>query len=273
MRSFHIHLVSDATGDTLKQVARAAIVQFDGVDAIEHPWTMVRSESHLRQVISGIKGCPGLVLCTFVNRERRDVLQAVCHDMGVPCLFVLDPILSALGSYFGIESRQEPGRQHAMDAAYEERIEAMNYCLAHDDGQLLADLERADVVLVGVSRTSKTPTCIYLANRGIKAANVPLVPGVPFPAELEALDGPLVVGLTTSPDRLTHIRHSRLLALKQGTETDYVDLESVKQEIAAARRYYERHGWPVIDVTRRSIEETSAAVLQLLAQRGESIPS
>ena len=150
-----------------------------------------------------------------------------------------------------------------LDASYFDRIEAMGFCFAHDDGQSVETLGEADVVLVGVSRTSKTPTSVYLANRGLKVANVPLVPGVPEPAELETLEGPIVIGLITKPERLMQIRLNRLVALNQDEETDYVALESIREEVAQARKIFALHDWPVIDVSRRSIEETAAAILNI----------
>ena len=270
MTVHHLHLVSDATGETLNVLAKAAIVQFDNVDVVEHDWSLVRRPAHLEKAVEGIRTRPGLVMCTFVDRAMHDGLEAACRDLRVPCLSVMDPILAAMANHFGAEVRAQPGRQHAMDAEYFGRIEAMGYCLAHDDGQLLSELPTADVVLVGVSRTSKTPICMYLANRGLKVANVPLVPDLSVPKELMELKGPLVVGLTTSSERLIHIRRNRLLVLKQDAETAYVDPEHVKEEIAKARRLFEQHGWPVIDVTRRSIEETAAGILHLCsAQRLE----
>ena len=263
----HLHLVSDATGETLQVLAKAAIVQFDDIDVVEWEWPLVRRPDQLESVVEGIKAQPGLVLCTFVDNALRDGLEMVCSELVVPCLSIMDPILAAMATYFDAEVRAQPGRQHAMDAEYFGRIEAMGFCLAHDDGQLLSELKQADLVLVGVSRTSKTPTCMYLANRGLKAANVPFVPGLPVPGELTELSGPLIIGLTTGAERLIHIRRNRLLVLKQDAETAYVDEESVKDELASARRLFERHGWPVIDVTRRSIEETSAAILHLYHNR------
>ena len=267
MTSFHVHLVSDATGETVNTVAKAAFVLFDGVEVNQHEWSLVRDEAQLQDVIGGIAENPGLVVFTLVSRSLRDALEAACHDLQVPCLAVLDPVVSAMASYFGAVSSNQPGRQHAMDAAYFGRIDAMDFCLAHDDGQQAMNLDEADVVLVGVSRTSKTPTCLYLANRGIKAANVPVVPGIAPPPALEELDGPLIVGLTTTADRLLQVRRARLLALCQNTEIDYVDAAAVRAELAAARKLFERRGWPVIDVTRRAIEETAAAILSLRAER------
>ena len=267
MSVFHIYLVSDATGETVNALAKAAFVLFDGVEVNQHVWSLVRNEDQLEDVIHGIAGSPGLVLFTLVSRSLRGALETACRDLQVPCLAVLDPVVAAMASYFGAESSDQPGRQHAMDAAYFGRIDAMDFCLAHDDGQHAAELDDADVVLVGVSRTSKTPTCLYLANRGIKAANVPVVPGIALPRSLEALDRPLVIGLTTTADRLLQVRRARLVALRQDAETDYVDAAAVRTELAAARKLFERRGWPVIDVTRKAIEETAAAILSLHVER------
>ncbi len=272
VKHFHLHLVSDATGETLNSVAQAVLVQFENAVPDVHMWTLVRSATQIERVIQSIEANPGIVLFTLVNKELREQLQEGCRRLQQRCIAVLDPIFAARASYLGSESRGLPGRQHVMDAHYFDRIEAMHYSMAHDDGQLAHDLDEADVVLVGVSRTSKTPTCIYLANRGIKAANVPIVPGVPLPDELSRLTRPLVVGLTTNPDRLVQVRRNRLLSLNQPDETDYVDIETVKAEVAAARRLFAKQGWPVIDVSRRSIEETAAAVLNFYHGRGAAAP-
>jgi regulator of PEP synthase PpsR (kinase-PPPase family) len=260
---FHLHLVSDSTGETLNAVAKAACAQFDMGRPLEHFYPLVRNRKQLDRTIAEIETAPGLVLHTMVNRELRQILEMRCHELGQPSVAVLDPVMAMLGSYLGAEVSHRPGAQHDLDARYFARIDALNYSMVHDDGQSTATLEYADVILVGVSRTSKTPTCIYLANRGIKAANVPIVAGIALPRELELVKKPLIVGLIASADRLIQIRKNRLLSLKEETETEYVDLDAVRTEIAAARRLFAEKGWPVIDVTRRSIEETAAAVLAL----------
>ena len=269
MTEFHLHMVSDATGETLMTVAKAAIVQFEDAHPVEHLWSLVHTRRDMDRVVERIEHDPGLVLYTLVSRDLAAVLEAGCRRLQIPCVAVLDPVIGALSSYLGAKMQELPGRQHVMDAEYFGRIEAVNYAMTHDDGQLSDQLEDADVVVVGVSRTSKTPTCIYLANRGIKAANVPFIPGMTLPPELEKLDGPLIVALTASPKQLVEIRRNRLLSLRQNSETDYVDLETVKSEVAAARKAFSRHDWPVIDVSRRSIEETAAAILNLHARRNE----
>ncbi|MGB3809023.1 MAG: pyruvate, water dikinase regulatory protein [Parvibaculum sp.] len=270
-RVFHLHLVSDATGETLNAVARAACAQYEDAQPIEHVYALVRGPKQLERVLTEIEAAPGMVMFTMVNVELRQRLEARCLELQTPCISVLDPVMVALGTYLGKESSHKPGSQHTMNAEYFGRIEALNYTMAHDDGQSAGDLDQADIILVGVSRTSKTPTCIYLANRGIKAANIPIVPGVVLPPDLETAKHPLIVGLTTSPDRLIAIRKNRLLSLHENTETSYVNHDAVDEEVAFARRLCARHGWPVIDVTRRSIEETAAAVLNLYNERQKVI--
>ncbi|HYL48824.1 MAG TPA: pyruvate, water dikinase regulatory protein [Stellaceae bacterium] len=267
MTRFHLHLVSDSTGDTVHSVARACLVQFENSEAIEHIWSMVRTKAQVERVISGVSANPGVVLYTLVDETLRAPLVEGCRKLQVPAIPVLDPVIGALGAYLGTEARGLPGRQHLLDSEYFQRIDAMTFALNHDDGQSAWGWNDADVILVGVSRTSKTPTCIYLANRGIKAANVALVPGAEPPPELFNLTRPLVVGLTNDPERLIQVRRNRLIQLKQQDRSDYVDIEAVRQEVANARRLFTEQQWPVIDVTRRSIEETAAAVLKLLARR------
>jgi len=267
MTKFHLHLVSDATGDTVHSVARACLVQFEGAEAIEHIWSMVRTKNQVDRIIAAIATNPGVVLYTLVNETLRQPLIEGCRRLQVPAIPVLDPVIGALASYLGRQSRGLPGQQHLLDSEYFQRIDAMTFALNHDDGQSAFGLDSADVVLVGVSRTSKTPTCIYLANRGIKAANVPVVPGMALPPELLAAQRPLIVGLTNDPERLIQVRRNRLSMLHQDERTDYTDIEAVREEVASARRLFAEHHWPVIDVTRRSIEETAAAILKLLARR------
>jgi [pyruvate, water dikinase]-phosphate phosphotransferase / [pyruvate, water dikinase] kinase len=263
----HLHLVSDATGDTVRAAARACLVQFEGVEAIEHFWVLVRSAGQMERVLEGIEEDPGLVVCTVVDAKLRRILEDTCHRLQVPFIALLDPVMTGLATYLGLPVKALPGRQHAMDAAYFDRIEATHFAMAHDDGQSSDSLHEADVILVGVSRTSKTPTCIYLANRGRKAANVPWVPEVALPRRLPELKGPLIVGLTIDPNRLIEIRRNRLLMLRGNGESSYVDSDRVKVEVVEARRYFLAKNWPVIDVTRRSIEETAAAIMQLYSTR------
>jgi regulator of PEP synthase PpsR (kinase-PPPase family) len=267
----NLHLVSDATGDTLNAIARATTVQFEHAAIVHHRWSLIRTRFQLHRVIEGIEAEPGPVLSTLVDRALRGELETACQRQGVHVVNVLDPVIDVLQSALGQQAENRPGRQYQLNADYFSRIDAMHYVLAHDDGQAQPGLAAADVVLVGVSRSSKTPTCFYLANRGIKAANVPLVPNLPIPPELDKLNVP-VIGLTLQPEALIDIRRHRLRLIGGGSETgpirqdstDYVDEDSVKAELIWARRFCTARGWPTIDVTRRSIEETAATVLQLM---------
>lgn len=263
----HLHLLSDSTGETLENIAKAALAQFDDVEVLRHFWPMVRSETHLERILGEIAQNPGLVLFTLVNPEIRRTLEARCRAIGLPAVAPLDPVNHALSSMLGQEMKARPGRQHTLDAAYFARVDAIQFTIAHDDGVNWENWEEADIVLAGVSRTSKTPTSIYLANRGYKVANIPIVPESPPPNTLFALKHPMVVGLTTSPERLIQVRRNRLLSLNQQNETSYVETEAVQREVAYARRMFADNGWPVIDVTRRSIEETAAAIITLCNER------
>jgi [pyruvate, water dikinase]-phosphate phosphotransferase / [pyruvate, water dikinase] kinase len=267
-RFFHLHLISDATGETLIAVGRAAAAQYKQTHAIEHVHSNVRTQALVEHALVEIEQTPGIVLYTLVDSKLAPLLEAGCRNLGVPCLSVLDPVLAAFQAFLGTRSAGRIGAQHALDADYFRRIDALNFSLAHDDGQHSDGINEADVVLVGISRTSKTPTSIYLANRGVKTANIPLVQDAPLPAALSAATKPLVVGLVASPDRIVQVRQHRVLAMRSDEITDsYVDRDRVTEEVAWSRKLCARQSWPVIDVTRRSIEETAAAVVALLAAR------
>jgi [pyruvate, water dikinase]-phosphate phosphotransferase / [pyruvate, water dikinase] kinase len=260
---FHLHLVSDSTGETLIAASRAASAQYQGVASIEHVYPLVRTPAQLDRVIAEIENAPGIVLFTLVDSDLSKRLEDGCAASGSPCLSVLGPILTLFRSYLGQNSTPRAGAQHMLNADYFKRIDALNFSMLSDDGQAPENLDHADIVLLGVSRTSKTPTSIYLANRGYKTANVPFVPHVPLPSTLDHLRRPLIVGLIASPDRIVQIRQNRLLSLNADSETEYVDRTAVAEELAASRRLFAERSWPTIDVTRRSIEETAAAVLDL----------
>jgi regulator of PEP synthase PpsR (kinase-PPPase family) len=263
----HLHLLSDSTGETLETIAKAALAQFEGVETIKHFWPMIRSGANLERILEEIAQNPGLVLFTLVNPETRRTLEQRCRALGLPAVGAIDPVTDALSNMLGQTAVARPGRQHALDAAYFARVDAIQFTIAHDDGIGAENWEEADIVLAGISRTSKTPTSIYLANRGYKVANIPLVVESPPPKSLFHLKHPLVVGLTTNVERLIAVRRNRLLSLNQAPETDYVDQEAVAREVAFARRMFADNGWPVIDVTRRSIEETAAAIINLCNER------
>ncbi len=260
---FHLHLVSDSTGETLIAASRAASAQYQGVASIEHVYPLVRTAEQLDRVTAEIENAPGIVLFTLVDSNLSRRLEESCEASGSPCLSVLGPILHLFKSYLGQNSTPRAGAQHMLNADYFKRIDALNFTMMSDDGQLPENLEHADIVLVGVSRTSKTPTSIYLANRGYKTANIPLVPHVPLPRGLAHLRHPLIVGLVASAERIVQIRQNRLLSLNADAESEYVDRIAVAEEIAASRRLFAERTWPVIDVSRRSIEETAASILDL----------
>ncbi|MFN3464027.1 MAG: pyruvate, water dikinase regulatory protein [Terricaulis sp.] len=265
----NFHLVSDSTGETLAGVLRATCAQFDNIMPVEHSYFLVRSARQLERVISEIEAAPGVVMFTLSNLDHRAQLEEACRKMNMPCVAVLDPVLDMTSRYLGVELNHRVGNPRKLNAEYFKRIDALDFAMYHDDGQQHVDLAEADVILVGVSRTSKTPTSVYLAHRGVKAANVPIVPGVPLPPEVFIKDGPLVVGLLISADRLIHIRRNRLASMKETRAGSYTDEDAVRREVMEAQKLFEREGWPTIDVSRRSIEETAAAVLNLLAEHRE----
>ena len=268
---FHIHLVSDSTGETTQGVMRASIAQFEDVESQEYIWPMVRSTAQMELVIQGIRENPGPVVFTLVSSRTRQPLIEECVRLGIPCVSVLEPVIGMFARYFNQKTVNRPGGQHTLNAEYFDRIDALHYVMAHDDGQATQNVSEADLILIGVSRTSKTPTSIYLANHnGLKTANVPFVPGIPLPENLFDLENIVVVGLTASADRLVQIRRNRLLMLHQESETDYVDIDTVKAEISEARKLFSKNGWPVIDVARRSIEDTAAAIYQLYTRFHEN---
>lgn len=267
MARLHLHLLSDSTGETLEMIAKAALAQFDDADVTRHFWPMVRSRQHLERIMEEFKINPGLVLFTLANPETRSLLEDRLRALGLPHIAALDAVTHALADRLGQEAHARPGARHVMDQAYFDRVDAIQFTIAHDDGIGWENWEQAEIVLAGVSRTSKTPTSIYLANRGFKVANIPLVVESPPPPLLFELHKPMVVGLTTAPRRLIEIRRNRLLSLNERTETAYIDVERVEKEVSFARRMFADNGWPVIDVTRRSIEETAAAVIKLYQER------
>ncbi len=263
VKYFHLHLISDSTGETINAVARAVCARFVNAQAVEHIYGLVRSKKALTRALKSIGENPGPVMFSILDADLRQELQQNCDRLNLPCMSVLDPFVSTIAVYLDVEISGQPGSQHAMDTDYYHRIGALNYTIRHDDGQSQGDLDDADVILTGVSRTSKTPTCMYLANRGIKAANVPLVSGIDPPRELLQATRPLIVGLTTGTERLVQIRKNRLLSLRENNEIGYVDPELIKTETAEARRLFARQKWPVIDVTRQSIEEIASTILSL----------
>jgi regulator of PEP synthase PpsR (kinase-PPPase family) len=264
---FHLHLVSDSTGETLTTIAKAASVQYALVRPIEHVHPLVRTARQLKRVMQEIEQTPGIVLYTITNRELSDELERRCSELKIPCLAVLQPIMSVLESYLGAPRTPTVAGQHVLDADYFRRIDALNFTMAHDDGHLPDDLNDADIILLGISRTSKTPTSIYLSQRGYKTANVPLVPSLPLPEKLMQPHSAFVVCLIASPDRIAEVRRHRAMMLADRNLGDYVDRDRIAAEIAYSRKICAQHKWPIIDVTRRSVEESAAQILKLLHDR------
>jgi hypothetical protein len=266
---FHLHLVSDSTGETLITVSRAVAAQYANVSPVEHVYPLVRSQKQLERVLTEIEEAPGIVLYTLLEKDLVGRLEAKCQEINSPSLSIIGPVMQLFQAYLGAPTTGRVGAQHTLNADYFKRIDALNYTMMHDDGQHVEGLEEADVVLVGVSRTSKTPTSIYLANRGIRTANVPLVAGIPIPRQLETLTKPLVVSLHATPERLIQVRQNRLLSMGAADTANetYIDRQTVTEEVAFARKLSAKYGWPLLEVTRRSIEETAAAIMKLLADR------
>jgi len=264
---FHLHMISDSTGETLITVARAVAAQYSNVSPVEHVYPLVRSQKQLDRVLAEIEEAPGIVLFTLLEKDLVERLEAKCQEINIPSLSIIGPVMELFRAYLGRETSPRVGAQHTLNAEYFKRIDALNYTMMHDDGQHVEGLEDADVVLVGVSRTSKTPTSIYLANRGVRTANVPLVPGIPIPHQLETLKKPLVVSLHATPERLIQVRQNRLLGIGKIGEDNYIDRQSVTEEVAFARKLSAKFDWALLDVSRRSIEETAAAIMKLYADR------
>lgn len=268
MKKFNLHLVSDSTGETVSSVARSVISQFEDLDAVEHVWSLVRTKGQMERVIEGIREKPGVVMYTIIDENLQEILYNSCRKMKLPCISVLSRVIREISVYLGVKmTSPHPGKQHELDEEYFHRIDAINFTIAHDDGQNTDELEEADVVLVGVSRTSKTPTSVYLSYRGVNSANIPYVKNVPLPDTLYNLKNPLVIGLVIAPERLQLIRKSRLSSLHERRDTSYVDLEAIKEEVLEARKLFNKMNWPVIDVTRKSVEETAAKIMQLYYER------
>jgi regulator of PEP synthase PpsR (kinase-PPPase family) len=266
--NFHLHLVSDSTGETLITVSRAVAAQYANLTPVEHVYPLVRSQKQLDRVLAEIEEAPGIVLFTLLEKDLVERLEAKCQEINSPSLSIIGPVMQLFQAYLGASTIGRVGAQHMLNADYFRRIDALNYTMMHDDGQHVEGLEEADVVLVGVSRTSKTPTSVYLANRGIRTANVPLVPGIAIPHQLETLKKPLIVSLHAAPERLIQVRQNRLLSIGSGAGNEtYIDRQSVTEEVTYARRLSVKHDWVQLDVTRRSIEETAAAIMKLFADR------
>ncbi len=259
----NLHLISDSTGETLSSVSRAVLSQFEGVESNDFIWPLIRTKSQIEKVKESITKNPGIVLYTIMEDNLIEILKNHCYQLQIPCIPVLSRIISEFSNYLGLNISHSIGRQHLLDREYFSRVEAINYTINHDDGQSSWDLYDADIIIIGVSRTSKSPTSVYLSCRGYKTANVPFVDIKTIPENIYDLKKPLIVGLTINPEKLIQIRQSRLALLGKDIDSDYIDVEAVKAEIAESRKLFSKLSCPVIDVTKRSVEETAAKIIQL----------
>ncbi|MBL8394032.1 MAG: kinase/pyrophosphorylase [Candidatus Accumulibacter sp.] len=266
-KTLMLYLVSHASGELVEMLARNAVTQLAGVETRRRLWKMVRRLDQVPAILGVLAAVPGYVLHSISHSDVREALEEGCRHLGIPYQFALEPLLGQLSDYLDAPVVSHHSSGDAFDEDYFRRVEAMKYTLAHDDGIASDDLEGADVIIVGVSRATKTPTCMYLASRGIKAANVPLVPGAPPPVGLLRANGPLIVGLTVDPARLAMVRAARLSALKDDGNIDYADLDALRREVLEARRLFIRRGWPVIDASHRSIEQTASMIIEMLRKR------
>ena len=262
----HLHLISDSTGETVHQNARAALAQFPDREVTEHIWTLIRSIAHVDTIEKSLKKNKGIVLYSIIDPDIRNEIEKRCRQLSLPSLAILDPVIQLFSDVLGEQKHQRPGAQHQLDSAYFKRMAAVEFSVNHDDGMNMDNLDEADILLVGVSRTSKTPTSMYLANRGYRVANYALVPQVPFPIESVAGKNLLIVGLTTEPKRLIQVRRNRLEHMRDKLNVTYADVDQVTDELRNARRLFSANNWPVLDVSRRSIEETAASIIHLFTK-------
>lgn len=262
-RNLHLHLISDSTGETVHQFARAALAQFPETNITEHIWTLVRNKAHIDAIERNLEKNPGVVLFSVVNKEVREMLEKLCKEKGIPNLSILDSVVDLFSNVLGTKQSLLAGAQHKLDTAYFKRMAAVEYAVVHDDGLNIEKLDEADMLLVGVSRTSKTPTSMYLGHRGFKVANYALVPGVPFPIDKLPQKDMFIIGLTTDPKRLVQVRKTRLQHLSNSNNSTYADIDMITNEVREARKLFNKYNWPVIDVSRRSVEEIAASIIHL----------
>jgi regulator of PEP synthase PpsR (kinase-PPPase family) len=259
-----IHFVSDSTGETIDAAVVAVMAQFPEVKKKkEYFWPLVRSKDQIQKILEETLINPGLVVYSILNDENRKELEKGCENQKIPFISPLDTLLSTIKSNLSITQTKIAGSQHRLDENYLKRVDAFDYAMQHDDGQKILTMKEADIILVGVSRTSKTPTSIYLANKGFKVGNIPLIVDTPLPDEIFTFHKPLVIGLIKDPRTLMYIRQTRLKLIGEEHATQYADINSIKLEISQARKIFTKYAWPTIDVSRRSVEETSASIIQI----------
>jgi regulator of PEP synthase PpsR (kinase-PPPase family) len=263
--TYQIYLISDSTGETLDRIFLALKAQFINIEYKVHSYSFTRTENQIFKILEDAKKNENsVILYTIVDNNLAKYLANVSDKKNIPCFGVLGNLILNFSKILNQKATHEPSGQHALNDEYYERIEAIQFTMNHDDGNLLSDIEKSDIVLVGVSRTSKTPTSIYLANRGFKTSNIPLVNENSLPNKLK--DNPqltCVVGLSTEPERLVEIRKNRMNSLKESENIKYTNLENIKKEVDAAKKTFQKYRWPSIDVTRKSVEEAAASIIKI----------
>ena len=263
--TFQIYLISDSTGETLDRIFLALKAQFKNFKYKTHQYSFTRTENQISKILEMIKNEKNsVILYTIVDSKIAKFLTQKCSKKGIPCFGVLGDLILNFSKILNQKALHIPSAQHTLDEEYYNRIDAIQFTMNHDDGNLVDDIEKSDIILLGVSRTGKTPTSIYLANRGLKTSNIPLINENSVPKLLK--NNPkisCVVGLTTEPERLLDIRKNRMTSLKESDNTDYTNLDKIKIEVEKAKKTFKKYNWPSIDITRKSVEETAASVIKI----------
>lgn len=262
MKELVIHLISEFSGQTVKHAAKTALTKFSDIEVKRYNWPMIRNDELLDDVLKKIRKKPGVILYTISNNVLKDKLKRFCFELKIPCISVVSKIVNEISDYLGVGVDDNVGFNNKFDETYFDKVEAIEYSLKHDDGQILDDLEEADIILIGPSRTSKTPTSVYLAYNSFKTANIPLIHSFPFPSVIESLKNPIIFGLVINPAILIEIRESRMHLLQIKDSSDYTDVKIAQEECREVRRLCLKNNWQVIDVSRRSIEETAAIIMK-----------
>ena len=263
--TYQIFLISDSTGETLDRIFLSLKAQFQNIEYKVNSYSFTRTENQVLKILDlAMKEKNSIILYTIVDNNLAKFLANKSDEMRIPCFGVLGSLILSFSKLFNQKASHEPSGQHVLNEEYYNRIEAIQFTMNHDDGNLINDIDKSDIILLGVSRTSKTPTSIYLANKGLKTANIPLVNQSSVPEFLKNTPGKFcVIGLTTEAERLVDIRKNRMNSLKETKSQDYTNLEKIKMEISDAKEMFKKYKWPTIDVTRKSVEETAAAVIKI----------
>ena len=263
--TYQIYLISDSTGETLERIFLALKAQFKNIDYKIHSYSFTRTENQILKILEDAKSnSNSIILYTIVDNNLAKYLANTSNDKNIPCFGVLGNLILNFSKILNQKASHEPSGQHTLNEEYYDRIEAIQFTMNHDDGNLLNEIDKSDIILVGVSRTSKTPTSIYLANKGFKTSNIPLVNENSLPEKLKKNPHfTCVVGLSTEPERLADLRKNRMNSLKEIDNTNYTNLDDIKDEVIKAKKTFQKYKWPVIDVTRKSVEETAASIIKI----------